>query len=523
LEKNIDLELGAGRIYHTSGTAATFAREQLGSGNITRKALAALLAGGALVGCVGSNQPTESSEPRIVDRSSQTCVVSYDGFVWYRIPAGAFPPIEIRNARCGFDKLSQTPKPPLPGWSIPRGRTQTRFIATSLQQTVSLAGMQSLERDASAHRVPITWMIGNLGYIAYAGIYNAYHASNADDVQSAFFPSLHVAITIAMPWYRPSVSIMSAGTERLIPQGLYPGERAFWGITWNSRGTDGTWDVGAPWGTYCADTKSYKRPQPNGGCDLLAFEWTARDLTRTYLSGREDAYSTDPDDLLRRGGFTVASGVRYAESIVDAYAAAGETQPIVMVSQQETKDETFAGSSAIMTAIYARAVRDGMKTETLAQAALDARTFSAAPRAVAFPYIAGGKGGVYPGTVDYHDTKVGMTFVGGHMMPSRIFRYADYPISRFNRPTPLVPPAQMPVLTGAEASMGRLRLAIYAPVAIHAGAVVWTDPSRVKFAGTGTIRAGRAATVLVFNLKRGNNVVRYRCSKCDGTVFDYSR
>jgi hypothetical protein len=110
---------------------------------------------------------------------------------------------------------------------------------------------------------------------------------------------------------------------------------------------------------------------------------------RTYLSGREDAYSADPDDLLQRGGFTVASAIRYVDSIVDAYAAAGQTQPIVMVSQQETKDETFAGSSAIMNAIYARAVRDGMRTETLEQAASDARTFSASPRAVAFPYIAG--------------------------------------------------------------------------------------------------------------------------------------
>ena len=476
-----------------------------------------------VAGCVSAVNTSPAPPARIVvDRSSRPCTVSYDGFVWYRLPPGIFPPVEARYAKCGLESLSQVATPPLPSWSIPTGKTQTRFIATSLQQTVSLPGMQSLERDAADHHVPITWMIGNLGYIPFARTYNAYHAKNGDDVQSAFFPSLHLAIAGALPWYVPRVSVMSAGTERLIPQGLYPGEHAFWGIAWNSNGTDGTADIGAPWGTYCADVKSYKRPQPDGGCDLLAFEWTARDLTRAYMSGREDAFSTDPDDLLHRGGFTVGSAVRYVRHLVDAYAAAGQSQPIAMVVQQETHDETFFGSTPIMDAIFSQATRDGMTAETLGEAASDARTFSAAPRAVAFPFIPGGKPALYPATIDYHDTKAGMTFVGGHTMPSRIFRYADYPVSRFNRPLPQVPSALMPLLKDASASGGWLTLSIFAPVAIRAGAAIWASPADTKLRGPGTIRAGRAATILVFDLKRGNNAVRYRCGACNGLVFDYS-
>lgn len=158
----------------------------------------------------------------------------------------------------------------------------------------------------------------------------------------------------------------------------------FWGITWNSRGTDGTSDYGAPWGTYCADVRSYKRPQPDGRCDLLAFEWTARDLTRAYLSGREAAFSTDPDDLLQRAGFTPKTAAAYAGMLVDAYAAAGETQPIVMVVQQESIDEVRPADAVVLDALFDRAVRDGMKIQTLAQAATDARTFSAAPRPLRF-------------------------------------------------------------------------------------------------------------------------------------------
>lgn len=387
---------------------------------------------------------------------------------------------------------------------------------------VSLAGMQSLESIAAAHHIPMTWLIGNMGYIPFASMYNAYHAKNGDDVQSAYFPSLHKLIAAHMPWYRPKVSVMSAGTERLIPQGLYPGEHAFWGIAWNSNGTDGTRDIGAPWGAYCADVKSYKRPQPDGGCDLLAFEWTARDLTRAYFGGREDIYSTDPDDLLHRGGFSVSSATHYVRRLVDAYAAAGEDRPIVMIVQQESHDETFAGSAQIMNAIFLQAQRDGMKAETLGEAASDARTFSAAPLAIAFPFISGGPPMLAPATIHYHDTKVGMTFLGGQTMPSRIFRYADYPVSRFNRPMPQVPKSQMPILTGAHVAGGWLTLSIDAPVAMRSGAAIWADPKHLPLLGAGAVPAGRAGTVLVFDLKHGNNVVRYRCPDCNGTVFDYA-
>jgi len=467
----------------------------------------------------------------IIDRSSRACAVSYDGDVWYRVPAGTFAPINVRMARCETQDLASIDAAPLPRWAVPDGPTQTRFVATSLQQYVSLPGMESHERSASAYGIPMTWMIGNLGYIPYAKTYDAFHAANGDDVQSAYFPSLHAAIAHNIPWYAPKVSVASAGTERLIPSGLYPGEHAFWGIAWNSLGTDGTWDYGAPWGTYCADVESYKRPQPDGGCDVLAFEWTARDLTRAYLSGREDAFSNDPDDLQRRGGFSVRSAVRYVRAFVDAYAAAGQSQPIVMMFQQETHDELFSGDKAIVDAMFARVVRDKMKVETLARAARDARTFSAQPRAVAFPYITGGKAmpsrvldgkTLYPATIDYHDAHVGMTFVAGRTLPTRQFRYADYPVSRFNRPLPEVPEREMPALTGVGVSNGWLAFALQAPRAIRSGVAIWANPDRLRLSGSDFVKAGRAGVVFVFELHKGLNVVRYRCAGCTGTTFDYS-
>jgi hypothetical protein len=490
----------------------------------------------AVAGCArvetSSHAAASPAVRMIVDGSAVPCTVSYDGIVWYRVPAGPFPPIDVRFAKCGLERLRRDLNPALPRWSIPSGKTQARFIATSLQQIISVPGTSSIEQTARAHHVPVSWMVGDVRHMAYAADYNAFHAANGDDAQGESYDNLHAAMKAKLPWYVPSVSVLAAGEERHIQRALAFGEHAFWGITWNSRGTDGTSDYGAPWGTYCADVRSYKRPQPDGGCDLLAFEWTARDLTRAYLSGQEAAFSTDPDDLLKRAGFTPKTAAAYAREIVDAYAAAGETQPIVMVVQQESNDEVNPGDAVVLDALFDRAVRDGMKLQTLAEAAVDARTFSAAPRAVAFPYIPGGTAmrsdlldgdTLYPATVDYHDARVGMTFLSGHTLPSRVFRYADYPVSRFDRPLPEVPAREMPSLTSARVADGWLELRYTAPRAIRFGAAIWSDPRRLKISGNGALPAGRAAAVLVFDLKPGLNVVRYRCAGCRTTTLEYSR
>ena len=80
----------------------------------------------------------------------------------------------------------------------------------------------------------------------------------------------------------------------------------------------------------------------------------------------------------------------------------------------------------------------------------------------------------------------------------------------------------MPTLLGAHIKHGWLTFTFAAPRALRFGAAIWSDPSQTKISGPGEIRAGRAATVLVFNLKAGTNNVRYRCSGCNSSTFTYS-
>jgi hypothetical protein len=469
----------------------------------------------------------------IVDTSTQACSVSYDGVVWYDVPAGAFPPIDVRQSTCDRSALGSDPAPARPAWAIPRGTTQTRFIATSLQEAYSAEGMASIENAAAPYHIPVTWMIGSFKYFRdYMRPYRSYHTANGDDVETTSGKSLIRAVQYRFKWYVPMVGVEGAGKERNIPELLAIGEDAFWGIAWNSHGVDRTFDYGAPWGSYCADPGSYKRPQPDGGCTLLAFEWTARDLTRAYLSEHEEYFSTDPDDLLLRARFTPEGAQTYVRAIADAYAAAGETQPMVMMSQQESDEDTAPGDADILDALYSQAAADGMKAETLAQAAVDARTFSAAPRAIAFPYIPGGVNvksrllngqKLYPATIDYHDAQAGMTFLCGHTVPTRVFRYADFPQSFYNVPFSVLPDDLLPTLSGAVADKGVLTLSFEAPQALHYGIALWSDPAILQIRDAHAVPAGRAGVVVTFDLQAGANQVAIRCAGCGSTTLPYAK
>jgi hypothetical protein len=475
--------------------------------------------------------------------SGGPCSVSTDGFVWYSFAtaSASVPAIDFSHVSCkAAGTLAADVGPPAPTWAHPTAPTQAIFIATSLQEAYSAAGMQAIHALASARNVPVTWMIGNAQYLTQnAAMYNQYHAQNGDDVEVEDNASLYAQAESALPWFGPAVSVEGAGRERNISGALSFGNGGFWGITWNSHGTDSTSDMGAPWGTFCADVTSYKRPSPTGDCTLASFEWTARDLTRAYLAntnGRgysaEAAFSSDPDDVLLRGGFDPNSGAAYVRGLVDAYAAAGVSQPIVMMSQQESIDEGTDGATddVVLGALYAEAVADGMKPMTLRSALPLVKTFSASPRAIAFPYIAGGQTTSYdgvpftPATIDYHDAIAGMTFVSGHTLPARIFDYADDPVSTFNHPLVETDPTNpaFPVLTGATFANGTLSFAFRATVATHIGIALWADPATLQLSGASVVPAGHAGAVVTFDLPAGTSTQTVRCGGCSSTTFSYS-
>jgi hypothetical protein len=373
-------------------------------------------------------------------------------------------------------------------------------------------------------------MLGDLWWLGLDEYYNRFHQRNGDDAEAEYFASLHAQMRRSMPWYVPSVSVAGAGEERDLQRAGAFGERAFWGIAWNSAGTDATFDRGAPWGAYCADPLSYKRPDSARRCREVAFEWTARDLTRAYLSGREDWFSTDPDDL-QRAGLNVADARRYVRQLIDAYAAAGATEPLIVVSQQESGEQTNLGDDAILDALYGRARSVGMRAVTLRAAATLARRFAGRPRAIAFPSLQFGPrlpsteldgDSLYPATIDYHDRSIAATFLAGHTLPSRLFDYSSQSRSSFDRPLAATPAAALPRLLRARVDRGDVVLTLDSPRKLRYALAFWSDPARLRVSGRAWIAAGRAGVVIPLRLHSGTQTVVVRCGGCSSGVLPYA-
>jgi hypothetical protein len=154
----------------------------------------------------------------VFDQSSSICSVSYDGIIWYQLPAGQFSPIDVKRAHCP-NGLSTIDAPPRPTWAIPHGQTQTRFVATSLQQAHFMpGGMQSIEAVARQNKLSASWMAVAIDFINGAGdLYSLYHQNNADDIEGASTPRLIHYLKGKFSWYVPTVSVEGAGHERNIP------------------------------------------------------------------------------------------------------------------------------------------------------------------------------------------------------------------------------------------------------------------------------------------------------------------
>jgi hypothetical protein len=167
----------------------------------------------------------------------------------------------------------------------------------------------------------------------------------------------------------------------------------------------------------------------------------------------------------------------------------------------------------------------------LRQALPLAKTFSAAPRAVAFPFIPGGMTTAYngvpftPATIDFHDDLAGMTFISGHTLPSRLYTYALDPVSTYDKPLVETLPASssFPRLTGVSVTNGKMSFSFDAPAALHFGIALWTDPSTLGLTGSNVTRAGHAGVVVTFDLPGGASTESISCGGCTSTTFPYSQ
>ncbi len=70
---------------------------------------------------------------------------------------------------------------------------------------------------------------------------------------------------------------------------------------------------------------------------------------------------------------------------------------------------------------------------------------------------------LYPATIDYLDGRLGMTFLAGHTLPTRVFDYSRQARSRYDRPLAQLPVEEMPHAIGARVLRGSIQFTIAAP------------------------------------------------------------
>lgn len=452
-------------------------------------------------------------------RNVESCRVTSDGAVWYIVRRGSFSPVDVRSTDCRSRSLGVV-RAPVPSWAKPQGRTRALFSAVSLIEIPRVGPVEPLADLAHSLGVPLTFLMGWEWIPADVTSLEHMHRYG-DDVQVA--PPNVERARESWSWFRPVVSVLGAGWERHIEETRAAALDAFWGITWNSSGVDLTSDRGAPWGFYCADPASYKRPAQDQRCDLGAVEWTARDLTMAYETGREDAYSTDPDDLRLRAHLSVAAASQYEREMVDAYAAAGEQEPLLMVAQEEASEfaESEHEDAPILHALYDEAKRDGMQILNLADATRQLQKLSPQNRVVAFPALAS-SGRFGPATIDAFDSRIGMTFHAAELMPDRVFAYSRADVSRYNVPVPQLSAAETPRLLETTIGEGHITLRFESLISMRYGVAFWSDPAIMRWTSPNVVPAGRAGAVAFFNLEPGINVITLGCIGCTRAALPYA-
>lgn len=178
---------------------------------------------------------------------------------------------------------------------------------------------EGVERTAAtAHKygIPVTWIV-NSGSIKVLGdrIWR-WHEKYGDDVilrcpsagenarkHNQLVEAINsewAALQAAFPWVTTKVAGAGMKDGRVIAALIEAGFEGMWGYCWEQVWWDGITNQGVPWGFWYVDKDRYKIPDPTGG-QLVACEWTARDLHQSYHTASPVIYSTDPNDVLRAG------------------------------------------------------------------------------------------------------------------------------------------------------------------------------------------------------------------------------
>ncbi len=190
-------------------------------------------------------------------------------------------------------------------------------------------GMRLLADTLHPHGVKITWLVSPESAALAADDLTRWHEEFGDAVavqppplegtaedKKRLVAEARDAIQTTLPWATLTVA-GGCHTDPDAPAVLEDlGFEGLWGFCWEQIEVDAITDRGCPWGFYYMGRANRLKPAKGDG--VVAMEWTARDLLKSFHSGNPCLYSTDPNDVAR-GGICAWDDIAYWRDMADNY------------------------------------------------------------------------------------------------------------------------------------------------------------------------------------------------------------
>ncbi|MHA1898152.1 MAG: hypothetical protein ACTSU2_12235 [Promethearchaeota archaeon] len=196
------------------------------------------------------------------------------------------------------------------------------------------------------YNIPITWLVSPRSARCEQEMFKDFHEKYGDEIAMMirFKGTHHVSerkiaeslskeayinlireqkaeIQKYLPWAQIRVAAQGIRTNNMLQALKEEGFIGVHGHCYCQIGTDSITDYGSPWGSFRIREGDYHLPARENEDGLIAFEWTQRDLNRSFHTVYPELWSTDPNDV-ERGGVCTDENVEWWKNMFMQYERA---------------------------------------------------------------------------------------------------------------------------------------------------------------------------------------------------------
>jgi hypothetical protein len=208
-------------------------------------------------------------------------------------------------------------------------------------------GIRNMGSIFHKYKIPVTWLVSPQSARCEIEMFTEFHEKYGDEIalmfrfnqkESANERDVASKMTVeqcrnevrkqkqeiqkSLPWADIKVAGQGIRTANLLTALQQEGFIGMFGHCYCQIGTDSITDYGMPWGSFPLRQGDAHQPSRETDQDgMLTFEWTMRDLNRSFHTVRPELWSTDPNDV-ERGGVCTDTDVEWWKNMYMQYERA---------------------------------------------------------------------------------------------------------------------------------------------------------------------------------------------------------